>query len=819
MGAGGDRRTAVSARVAAHPNAAAVAVFALVIGVYLWPVLVGGKIFSPNAALYGFVPWLGSVPPDVFDYLNGTLLDLPLANHPWRVLIRDLLHEGTFPAWNPYVLGGIPLFPNVQTGLFSPFNVPLWTLPLTYGLGVSAALKLLAGAFGMYLLVRQLRLGFLPGLLAGVAFAFCAANVVWLPHETLPAVLMLLPWAVWLIERILERGRPGSAIGLAIVVAIALGGGHPGMQVHLLAVVGAYAILRVAIPVQHDSVTRGRALALVFGGVAGGVLLMAFMLLPEQRLAHDTVGVAERRSGELPGQQMPFGIVQTVLFPDRWGRPSAVEFEPFRVSAFESAQFIERTFYPGAVALLLAMLAAFRRDAWRQMAPFALRGILGLAIALRAPGLHWLVMHLPVLSLVEPQRLHFLFEFAVAVLAAFGLQTLIDAPRGSRWRLAIPLVALLVGGLAMATAGADPGDLGRTVRHFLTGEDFRLPGVLALTSAVWFLLFAAGVGLALLLARARPGWCTAIAVALVALAVVDALHFAHGWAPMGPERAVIPPRTPAVAFLEEHRADGRIVGLQRAMPNDWALVYGLEDVRGYDPPQPTRRMLGMWRLVNPSQKGWVTLDVLALDEERLRVLSALGARWIVTDPRARLDDDLGLRTAYEGPDARILDNAGVAPRAVVPARVLVAADDRAARARIVEAGFDPRTTAVIEAGGDGASDAASLPARIEGTAAVVQRRNASVTLRADLDSRGLVVLNEALTEGWTVEVDGRTAAPLHVNTVMRGVIVPPGEHEIEWRYEVPRLRLGLLVSLVTLLALSACAIALAVRGRRDAPRR
>ena len=90
----------------------------------------------------------------------------------------------------PHVSAGIPLYSNPQTGLFSPFNVPLWILPLTYGIGVAAASKLLAGGFGTYLLVRQLRLGLLPGLLAGVAFPFAAINIVWLAHETLPAVVV-----------------------------------------------------------------------------------------------------------------------------------------------------------------------------------------------------------------------------------------------------------------------------------------------------------------------------------------------------------------------------------------------------------------------------------------------------------------------------------------------------------------------------------------------------------------------------------------------------------------------------------------------------
>ena len=97
---------------------------------------------------------------------------MPSAIYPWRFFARAMIYQGTFPAWNPHVFAGAPFFANPADGLLSPFSLPLWILPLNYGIGVGAALKLWAAGFGTYLLVRELRLGFLPGLLAGVGFAF-----------------------------------------------------------------------------------------------------------------------------------------------------------------------------------------------------------------------------------------------------------------------------------------------------------------------------------------------------------------------------------------------------------------------------------------------------------------------------------------------------------------------------------------------------------------------------------------------------------------------------------------------------------------------
>ncbi|MGN6188805.1 MAG: YfhO family protein [Conexibacter sp.] len=784
---------------------------------YLWPVLVGGKILSPNATLYGFPPWSASAPSGVHAYANAVLIDLPTAIYPWRFLVRELLREGTFPAWDPYVLGGIPLYQSPASGLFSLFNLPLWLLPLNYALGVSAALKLFAGAFGAYLLARQLRLSFLPGVLAGIAFAFSAINIVWLAHDSLPAVAVLLPWALWFVERLFERARPRDALGLAAAIAIAVGGGHPGMQIHVPAAVLVYAAVRGAC----WRGPRRRPLLLIGGGLAAGFLLMAFMLIPEARSAHDTVGVLGRRSGSLPGQKLPFSALKTVVFPDWWGRAGATEapLDATNAAVRSAANYAERTFYGGTIALLLACVGLLARDGWRRKLPFVVLAVLGLAIALRAPGLHWLVTHLPAFKEVESQRLHFAYEFAVALLAAFGLQALLDAPRPpGRW-FAVPLLALLGGAFALATARPLRGEVGHTVNHFLRGTDYASKAVLAMTSVVWFMLFALGVAALLLLARIRPRWRTGIAVAAVALAAVDAHHFVGHFQPMGPEAKVIPPVTPAVAYLRAHRDAGRIVGIDGAMPNDWPLVYGIRDVRGYDSPQPTRRMFALWRMISPGQESYAPFGVEGLGPTQVRALSVLGTRFVVAPP----GDQLGrgappsLRTVYDGGDAVIFANAQATPRVLVPAKLHVTDGEAATRAAIGDLRFDPRTDVAVERDQPGVAALARAPLA-RGRATIVRERNASVTLRAQLDRRGLVLLDDHFTDGWSVRVDGRPAPALHVDDAMRGVIVPPGEHQVVWSYTVPGLRLGVAVSLVTLAGLLAAALWLRFGARAGALR-
>lgn len=80
-----------------------------------------------------------------------------------------------------------------------------------------------------------------------------------------------------------------------------------------------------------------------------------------------------------------------------------------------------------------------------------------------------------------------------------------------------------------------------------------------------------------------------------------------------------------------------------------------------------------------------------------------------------------------------------------------------------------------------------------------ERAPQSVTVRVELSSPGLLVVNEARFPGWEAAVDGRPTEMVTVNTLMRGVpIDSAGKHTVVMTYSPPGFAAGLLVSLVAL---------------------
>ena len=801
----------IGAALRAHEHRTAAALFALLVLVYLWPALVGGDVLSPASVLWLLPPWKGSAPPDLSLYFNGLLSDVPTSYYPWDVLGRAMLHSGTFPAWNPHAFAGTPFFGNVSVAWLGPFSLPLWVLPLNYGLGVSAALKLWVAAFGTYLLVRELRLGFWPALLAGISFALCAFDVVWLSHQAHVSVAVLLPWLVWLTERILRRGGRAEGVALALVVAAALAGGHPGTQLHVLAGTLLYALVRGATMRDAERGERLRRLATVGAAMLVGALLMAVVLLPGQRAATGTIGELTRRDGSdgLVGSTLPLRALLAAAFPDWWGRPSEV------LVNHGPANYNERAFYAGAVALVFALVGLASAGAWRRKAPFLPLAALGLLVPLNAPLVHALVVHLPGFDRVQDQRMLLWFAFAVAVLGAFGLEAVLTVPRRLERAWAAVGVAAAAGVVAVLASRRAPGDVSGAFHHLVDRFAGTTPGALALASALRWLALVALVALALLLLRARPrrAWLAGGCVAL--LAALDMLWFAHGYQPMGPRSIVMPPRTASIAFLQRHAGDGRVAGVGGALSTDWSTIYGLRDARGYDAPQPSRRFFALWQVIEPTQLAWRPFELSGLSPEGLRALSLLGTRYLVVEAGTALPRGGPFRSlslAYSGPDATVLENRLAAPRALVARRVHVADDEAEELRTIASADFDPRRDAVVAR--DELHDATAPGATTAGTVAVVAEDNDRVALRARLARPGLVVLDDAWAPGWSVQVDGRPAQALQADVVMRGVVVPGGTHEIVWSYRVPGLRAGALLSILGLLALLAWGGALLVRSRR-----
>jgi hypothetical protein len=118
----------------------------------------------------------------------------------------SVLEYGQFPSWNPWMVGGLPLYANPQFGLFSIQSVLVLIFGTLYGLKLAYVMYALSGFWGMYLLGRQaVKASRLRACLIGfiwIACGFFAGHGIM--HFTF-ALFFLLPLLILLIYRRREK--------------------------------------------------------------------------------------------------------------------------------------------------------------------------------------------------------------------------------------------------------------------------------------------------------------------------------------------------------------------------------------------------------------------------------------------------------------------------------------------------------------------------------------------------------------------------------------------------------------------------------------
>jgi len=160
------------------------------------------------------------------------------------------------------------------------------------------------------------------------------------------------------------------------------------------------------------------------------------------------------------------------------------------------------------------------------------------------------------------------------------------------------------------------------------------------------------------------------------------------------------------------------------------------------------------------------------------------------------------RVADVGPVA-IFENTRVLPRAWLVTGERVVSAEQALT--IIRSGrmpdrssWDPLEEVLVERpAGVFLPDEKELRGRVD----FVRHEPNRLELSAEAAVPSVLVLAENYYPGWQAQLDGRPVKTMRVNYNQRGVAVPPGKHTIVFSYQPRPVQLGIMISLLTLVAL------------------
>lgn len=680
--------------------------------------------------------------------------DLPLQFHVWWEEVRRLVAAGDPPWVSDRIGGGTGLYAHGQTGLPFPLHLPVWVLGAERATVVMAVWKLVLAGLGAAVLM--VRLGVRPAavMAAGTGWAFNLYLLSWLVVP-LGWVVAAAGWVAWSVLGALRGSRRAAALAAVLLGVLCGWSVHPESAVFLLAGVAV-----IGVTLAYGRVRRLRRLA------APLLLLLAVAAvgtLPSLAAIRDSSKLAGSRDTPLypfawltPAVQVR--LVAQVLVPWRDGHPTDGSWRfPFPAAPFAASA--------GTMSLIFLLAGGVRRRHRRLALGLGAVAVVATVLEYQPPLLSPLLAVVPGLAAMTWVRAVFLLPLGVTILGALGLDAWLRRPRPARLAVAAGVVQVAV------LAALLPGGAGSGRSHVMPAA--LLPGAIAALAP---------------LAGVAGGFLVPVVWAAEAAA--------QGWEvlPGVPRRAEA---GEALTVLREVAggSEGRVLGVGGALPANSGARWGLADLRAHDPvrPRTLARLHAALGAEGMDLSGEVTRPWAGL-------AGAWGVQWLAAPPAgvppAQAASWLPL---WCGEGGCILGNQRVLPVVRLARRAVTPPGDAGAGAWEV---IDFATTAVVD----------GSPPALGGSATLSLREQRPHRWRTAVRADGavLAVLHVPRAAGWRAFLDGREVGMVTANLAAMGVVVPAGEHEVEWRYAPPGLAAG---AMVTCLGLVGC-LWLARRRRR-----
>jgi hypothetical protein len=219
--------------------------------------------------------------------LPVTLLQHPLKYdmidqyYPWRYLVGECLQEGVLPLWNPYQVLGEPIHANPQSSAWYPVT---WFFGYLFGYDIYIIsydffLHVFLAGMGMFFLGRQLKLRNETAFLMAVGYMLSGLFIGNAQHMTYIVSGTWIPFAVGAFIKLKEKPTVAGAVSLALVLFLFISGGYPSflfILLYLLLVIFIFYLVNFLRRKEYASLLRFSAF---LGLAAVATLLMSSVVM------------------------------------------------------------------------------------------------------------------------------------------------------------------------------------------------------------------------------------------------------------------------------------------------------------------------------------------------------------------------------------------------------------------------------------------------------------------------------------------------------------------------------------------------------------
>lgn len=731
--------------------------------------------------------------------------DLGPIFYPMRFSLARSFQQGEIPLWDRHLAMGFPLLANFQSGVFYPPHLAFLALPFFAAVRALFVLHYLVAALGVYCLCRRWGHCSYLALVGALLFAFGGYTVSLSSMLSYFQTAVWLPWALIAWERFVESRSAKNFLLLNLTLLVQLLAGAPeiyAMSQGLLLLDG------VRLRLQAGGPSFFRMVCLLLLANLTVLALAMVQILPTAELFLESRALQPLSYQQSTGFSFQPLSLLNLFFLDKQVDSLAVS----GLKLFFSAEVpLIVSLYMGAIALPGLALWFIYSSLKEKIALFALlTAVLIVALGDRTPVYPFLFDRVAVFRFVRyPEKLFF-FNYALLLyLVLSGLRRALESGRpfsrapyfllGSIWAALFFLYLFL---------RFDTAPLIRFVAETTRVPPFSIPSLdRAYTMLVHIEIFLVlGLGAIVVLRLCQrgagsEGFFKSLLVLLVAADLVSAHRpyryplepdFVYDGAkilnPSGaglhrlfhyPEGAGLHPARYSFVEQKPSFASSQAWSFANLLPAT-GVLYGFDYLQDLD-----------------SLKRWPYVLFLAFAErlsaeEQYRLLGALNVKHLTSFRPLPGEGITPVRRSAEH-GSWLYEVKRVVPRAYLVPGGLAEKEPEKILARLSRSDFDPRKEVLLEE-----SVPVSAQGDFAGRAAIVDYGSRHVSIKAALNTSGILVLADSFYPGWKVFVDGKEQAVLRANLFFRAVALSAGDHLVEFRYEPRSFTIGLLISLTTL---------------------
>lgn len=747
-------------------------IFFLII-IFFWQLFLKGLLPIPSDTIIGlyhpFRDLYSKDYPRGIPFKNFLITDPVRQQYPWRELVISAEKKLQIPLWNPYSFAGTPLLANFQSSSFYPLNILFFLLPFNIFWSLLIFLQPLLGMIFLYFYLDNLKLNKLASMLGVISFSFSGFFVAWMEWGTIIHVGLWLPLILLAIDKIFLNKPSNSKLKVQnclwpiifiFSLISAFFAGHLQAFFYLFIFCWIYFMARW---IQYGKIFNILFTFLIFNILF--LILTSVQWYPTlQFLQLSARDLDQANWNQNPGWFIPWQHLIQFIAPDFFGNPTTLNY-------WGIWNYGEFAGYIGIAPLILVIFALFFRHDKKTLffgCAFFVALIFSLGtIVAKLPYF----MKVPFIATAQPTRLLFVADFSLAILSAFGLDYFIRSEKKKIIRPLIFIVVILLGVWIFVIFGNGITKIVSAENILVAKRNLVFPTSMFIVSA--FLLLSLTY-----VSKLRKNFTLIIYIIIVAVTVFDLFRFGWKFTPFTKKEYLFPPAK-TIVFLQKNLGESRMMTTDsRILPPNFSAIYKLQSVDGYDPLY----LLRYGEMIVASERKKPDINppfgfnrIVTPHNYDSKIIDLLGVKYVLS----LSDLDLPkLEKVFQEGETRVYENKNVLPRAFFVSKVEHVNSNKETIKLMFNDSFISNDTAIVEITQGGVS---MPPLRWKiGEAEISHYSENKIVINTKNTGDGFLVLTDSFYPTWHAKIDGIKTKIYRTDYNFRGIIVPAGEHKIEF---------------------------------------